>query len=313
MIKATGLSRRYGQFLAVDNVSFEIPKGQIVGLLGHNGAGKTTIMKMLTGYLEPTAGEVIVDGVNLADDRLAVQRKIGYLPENCPIYHEMTVLDYLGYVAKLKGIPNSEQRDAILRVVARTHLTEKATSLISALSKGYMQRVGVAQAMIHSPQILILDEPTNGLDPSQIQGMRSLIQELGQLATVIISTHILQEVQAVCERVLIMRQGKLALDSRLEDLRSSNQIIVGIGEGAQRASKALNGVRDVSLVNERGVENGTTFFSLTVANQSANLCAEVAKVVMKEGCSLVSLYPERRSLETVFSEINQVQGGSDAR
>ncbi|MEJ2529535.1 MAG: ABC transporter ATP-binding protein, partial [Gammaproteobacteria bacterium] len=200
MIQVENLMRLYGDFTAVDDVSFSIGQGEIVGLLGHNGAGKTTIMKMLTGFLEPTAGTIDIDGLRIGRDTTAIQSRIGYLPENCPVWPEMTVIDYLDYQATLHGMAESQRKAAIARAIRRTALKEKATATIQTLSRGYRQRVGVAQAILHEPDIVILDEPTNGLDPTQIRQMRALIRELAQTATVIVSTHILQEVQAVCER-----------------------------------------------------------------------------------------------------------------
>ena len=188
MIRAENLTRKYGDFTAVSNASFAIEKGEIVGLLGHNGAGKTTIMKMLTGYLEPTSGTVTIDGKELEGSRQDVQKRIGYLPENCPLYSEMTVIDYLEYVATLRAIPEDKVSSRVREAILRTELTEKATNTINTLSRGYRQRVGVAQAIIHEPDFLILDEPTNGLDPSQIHEMRSLVKSIAEHSTVILST-----------------------------------------------------------------------------------------------------------------------------
>ena len=224
MIKVTGLCRNYDSFRAVDNVSFSIGKGEIIGLLGHNGAGKTTIMKMLTGFLEPSAGKIEINDMDMEELRSEIQEKIGYLPENCPVYPEMTVIDFLDYAAELNGLSGEEKLAAVKDVINKTALTEKATQTINTLSRGYRQRVGVAQAILHQPEILVLDEPTNGLDPTQILHMRELIAGLGETATVIVSTHILQEVEAICERVLIMRNGKLVVDAKLNDLQNSQSI-----------------------------------------------------------------------------------------
>ena len=231
MIKVNSLFRNYGDFKAVDDVSFEINKGEVVGLLGHNGAGKTTIMKMMTGYLEPTSGSIEVDQLQIDTDTRAIQARIGYLPENCPVWPEMTVIDYLKYQAHLHGVAKVKIQSAVADAIRRTSLKEKATSSIQTLSRGYRQRVGVAQAILHSPDIIILDEPTNGLDPTQLFQMRELIRELAKTATVILSTHILQEVQAVCERVLIMRDGKLVVDSLIADLQSGRQLRLAIDSG----------------------------------------------------------------------------------
>ncbi|MCI5145075.1 MAG: ABC transporter ATP-binding protein [Candidatus Electrothrix sp. AR3] len=226
MIKVENLTRKYGDFTAVDDVSFEIAPGEIVGLLGHNGAGKTTIMKMMTGYLEPTSGSISVEGLNIGVDRRNIQKRIGYLPENCPVYPEMSVLEYLDYSAALHGIEQQHRPALIREAVERTALEAKATKQLATLSRGYRQRTGVAQAILHKPSILILDEPTNGLDPTQIQHMRSLITELAKTTTVIISTHILQEVQAICDRVLIIKNGRMALDSRLDQIQKNPRLLV---------------------------------------------------------------------------------------
>ena len=190
MLKVEQLSRRYGDFLAVDNVSFSIQRGEICGLLGHNGAGKTTIMKMLSGFLEPDTGVITVDGLDLAEDKLQVQRGLGYLPENLPLYPELTVVDYLDYAAELKGLTGAQKTAEIRRVVVATDIAERLTATVNTLSRGYKQRAGVAQALLGSPSLLILDEPTNGLDPEQTAHMRELIRDIAREATVILSTHI---------------------------------------------------------------------------------------------------------------------------
>ena len=228
MLQAERLTRRYGEFVAAADVSFEIEPGEIVGLLGHNGAGKTTIMKMLTGYLEPSSGSARVDGIEVEQNPLAVQAQLGYLPENLPLYPELSVCDYLGFVAELRGV---DPGVAVPRAIAATELQDKALEPINTLSRGFKQRVGVAQAILHAPKFLILDEPTNGLDPSQTQHMRQLIEELAGSATVILSTHIMQEVDAICDRVLILRGGQLVVDERLAALKSSNELRLRCGPG----------------------------------------------------------------------------------
>lgn len=232
MIEVQQLTRCYGELTAVDDVTFHIGAGEVVGLLGHNGAGKTTVMKMLTGYLEPTAGAIRVDDLEIGRDTRAIQSRIGYLPENCPLYPEMTVIDYLDFQASLHGLTKEERPRAIAQAIRRTALKENATQPIETLSRGYRQRVGVAQAILHEPAIIILDEPTNGLNPTQILSMRELIRELATRATVIISTHILQEVQAVCDRVLILRAGRLVVDSRLDELQQGRRLLVSVDDEA---------------------------------------------------------------------------------
>ena len=231
MIEADRLTRRYGEFVAVSDISFEIAPGEIVGLLGHNGAGKTTIMKMLTGFIEPSAGHVRVDGVDVEEDPSTVQARLGYLPESLPLYPELSVSGYLEYTALLRGV---DAQGAVTQAIAATELEEKALEPISTLSRGFKQRLGVAQAILHEPHFLILDEPTNGLDPTQTQHMRELIKRLSASATVILSTHIMQEVNAICDRVLILKGGELALDERLADLMMSNQLQVRTAPGAGR-------------------------------------------------------------------------------
>ena len=302
MIKVNSLFRNYGDFKAVDDVSFEINKGEVVGLLGHNGAGKTTIMKMMTGYLEPTSGSIEVDQLQIDTDTRAIQARIGYLPENCPVWPEMTVIDYLKYQAHLHGVEDVKIQPAVVDAVRRTSLKEKATSSIQTLSRGYRQRVGVAQAILHSPDIIILDEPTNGLDPTQILQMRELIRELAKTATVILSTHILQEVQAVCERVLIMRDGKLVVDSSIADLQSGRQLRLAIDSG--EASDYLACVAGVSKVEKLESADGKSSYLLDCGETVA---PEVVAAIASAGDKLYSLSPEVRNLETVFAEVNTAQ------
>jgi ABC-2 type transport system ATP-binding protein len=302
MINVANLTRKYGDFTAVSNVSFEISPGEIVGLLGHNGAGKTTIMKMMTGYLEATSGSITIDGLGVATARQAVQQKIGYLPENCPVYPEMTILSYLEYCAALHGIPERERPALIREAVERTALTEKAMELISTLSRGYRQRTGVAQAILHKPAILILDEPTNGLDPTQIRQMRSLITELAKTATVIISTHILQEVQAVCNRVIIIKNGKVALDSRLDDLRQSSRLLVSSKADPNKAVQQFTALPMIA----KAVQAGEHRFELELRKgaDSREAAAAVAEAVHAQHWPLYGLQYESRTLETVFAEIS---------
>ncbi|MGR9052887.1 MAG: ABC transporter ATP-binding protein, partial [Gammaproteobacteria bacterium] len=228
MLEVSNLTRSFGDFVAVDNVSFSIGRGEIVGLLGHNGAGKTTIMKMLSGYLEPNEGGIEIDGVDLSTDSKSVQQTLGYLPENLPVYQEMIVADYLDYAADLKGLAGDAKMAEIKRVIRATEIGEKLLAPIATLSRGFKQRVGIAQAILGKPKLLILDEPTNGLDPTQTEHMRQLIRGIAETATVILSTHIMQEVAAMCGRVLILSNGRLAVDARLDELRQSNRLLLSV-------------------------------------------------------------------------------------
>jgi len=307
MIHVDHLTRTYGSLKAVNDVSFSIGPGEIVGLLGHNGAGKTTIMKMLTGFLEPTGGTIRVDQLEMAADRSAIQAQIGYLPENCPLYPEMTVAGYLEYLATLHGVQGERIGPLLRETLERTALIDKAGQVIGTLSRGYRQRVGVAQAILHRPRIVILDEPTNGLDPTQIQHMRSLIRELAREATLIISTHILQEVQAVCDRVIIIHQGCKALDARLAELSAGQRLLVTTDD-RQEAVALLGGVDGVAKVESLPAEEGLACFALSGSRAARELAPAVADAVIGWGWNLYRLAPESRNLEKVFSEINMVAG-----
>ena len=304
MISVTSLSRSYGSTLAVDNVSFEITNGEVVGLLGHNGAGKTTIMKMITGFIEPSSGSVEVDGLVLGENTVGIQKKIGYLPENCPVWPEMRVTDYLIYQAKLHLVEEARIGSLVSEAIGKTRLTEKATARIDTLSRGYRQRVGVAQALLHKPDILILDEPTNGLDPNQILQMRELIKELAKSSTVIVSTHVLQEVQAICERVLIMRGGQLVLDSKIKDLQSENKIIFNFQPSESDVITMLSESPLVKKVEE--VQNSETT-SLRVEVLKEEIPSLIRSLV-SAGANIESIMPEKRTLETVFAEVS-TEGG----
>ena len=309
MISVNKVTRKYGDVAAVDDVSFAIAPREIVGLLGHNGAGKTTIMKMITGYLEPTSGTITVNGTDVAMDRRLIQRQIGYLPENCPVYPEMTVYAYLDYAAALHGLDPAQRPRAIASAIARTELADKANRPIATLSRGYRQRTGVAQAILHDPAILILDEPTNGLDPNQIQQMRGLIRTLAEKATVIVSTHILQEVQAVCDRVIILKDGKVALDSRLDALNREARLQVDVDAAPDVALPFFGALAAVARVEQ--ARNGAArpaghSYSLALADgpEPHEAAALVAGAVHAQGWRLYALGFATRTLESVFAEIS---------
>ena len=236
MIEVSHLTKKYGGHLAVDDVSFTVEDGQIYGLLGPNGAGKSTIMNILTGYLSATSGQVTVAGHPLPEEADEAKACVGYLPEQPPLYPEMTVGEYLNFVAELKKVPRAQRKERVLRAARRTGLEKVLPRLIRSLSKGYKQRVGIAQALLGGPKIIILDEPTVGLDPAQVIEMRKLIRELGKAHTVILSSHILSEVQAVCQQVLILSKGKLAASGTLQELtadgRSLEEVFLAL-TGAQ--------------------------------------------------------------------------------
>ncbi len=297
MIEADRIVRRYGDFAAVDDVSFKIEQGEIVGLLGHNGAGKTTIMKMLTGFIEPSSGAIRVDGVDVQEDPLHVQAQMGYLPESLPIYPEMSVMDYLAYAAGLRGLDAST---CVPRVIHDTQLEEKALDRIDTLSRGYKQRVGVAQAILHDPRFLILDEPSNGLDPGQTQHMRELIVKLSRTATVILSTHIMQEVNAVCDRAMILRAGKLVIDERLEDLRATSAVVLRTSADAPV---------DAALANlATGTKTGHGEWRIEPNGQTDAGIADLTRHLVEAGIPVHEIRPEVRDLETLFKEVNEDEG-----
>jgi len=302
MIEVSHLTRRYGDLTAVDDVNFVIGRGEVVGLLGHNGAGKTTIMKMMTGFLEPSGGTIRIDGLEIGRDTPAIQTRLGYLPENCPVWPDMTVIDYLDYQAALHGVSQERRPGAIAHAIRRTALSEKATNPIHTLSRGYRQRVGVAQAILHEPDIIILDEPTNGLDPTQIRPMRDLVRELAAKATVIVSTHILQEVQAVCERVLILRAGRLVIDSRLEDLQRSQALLVTVDGDARSMLESMEGIANIT---ELTIDETRRQYRVEAPPAAA---PRVATTLTQAGLGIHELRAERHDLETVFARVNEEAG-----
>lgn len=312
MLEVNQLGRSYGDFVAVDDVSFTIGNGEIVGLLGHNGAGKTTIMKMLSGYLEPNQGNIMIDGLDLARDTVRVQHCLGYLPENLPVYPELSVADYLDYAAQLKGLQGASRETELRRVILATDITAKLLSPIATLSRGYKQRVGVAQALLGKPKLLILDEPTNGLDPTQTEHMRELIREISAEATVILSTHIMQEVDALCDRALILRDGKLVVDERLDQLRHSNQLLLRTSLDPATLPTTLSrhdALRDVSLDTLPESQTGTFRYRITLPEQADQqaVSATLAQAVVHASASLFELRSEHRDLETLFKEVSQTQ------
>jgi len=291
LIQANQLTRYYGSHCAVDHISFTLDKGDILGLLGPNGAGKSTTMQMLTGCLAPSAGEILIDGVDLLDQPKAAKSALGYLPEQPPLYKDLTVDEYLLYCARLHRIEKPKQHHAVELAQQRCGLASVRQRLIGNLSKGYQQRVGIAQAIVHSPRVIILDEPTVGLDPIQIREIRELITELGREHGIILSTHILPEVQAVCNRVQIIHQGRLVFASALRDLleQDSNRFQV-------RFRSAVSRQQLLSLDCVDAVQAENDDFIVTL-NTSADRFSEA---VSQAGWGLLQLTPQQQSLEQVF-------------
>ena len=309
MIKVENIDKIYGKFKAVDNVSFHIGKGEIVGLLGPNGAGKTTIMKILTGYHYPTHGTAILNGYSIYDDLLKVKESTGYLPEMAPLYDDLTVIEYLDFMADIRKIPKSRKKAEIDRVIQETGLAPVVYRSISKLSKGYRQRTGLAQAIIHSPDILILDEPTTGLDPNQIIEIRKLICDIGKEKTVILSTHILQEVEAVCNRVLILNHGKIVAEGSPEEIREQVQkddrfTIEVVGTVDAQSLRSLEPLSEILSTENR---NGKTVIKIS-ARKGADTGTLIFDWAVKNGCRLSALVPEQTSLEDIFRKLtNQTE------
>ncbi len=311
MITIDNLTRRYGSTVAVDHLSTTIAPGEIVGLLGHNGAGKTTVMKILTGFLEASEGTVTINGHDVQREREQVQRAIGYLPENAPLYDEMLVQEYLLTMAELRGVPVEHLARRVAHVAQATGLTDRLLSPIHTLSKGLRQRVGIAQAIVHEPAVLILDEPTNGLDPMQIESIRRLVKELGKKTTVLLSTHILQEVEAVCDRVLVMIGGRLVADARLSELLDTRRIQLVLGDDAQGVPSALAGVEGITAVTRGVAAGGTVAWHLEWSGAAAPVPG-IVEAASKAQWRVHAVGPEQRTLEMVFKDLQaeHARGGA---
>ncbi len=309
-IKVTNLTKYYGETLAVDDISFEVSKGEILGFLGPNGAGKSTTMKIITTYLPPTTGSITIDDLNVEQDSLEVRKKIGYLPEQNPLYMDMVVTDYLDYVAALDGVPRDKiksRRDEMINVCG---LEEMKGRVIGELSKGFKQRVGLAQAMINNPEVLILDEPTSGLDPNQIIEIRNLIKKLGKQKTVILSTHILSEVQATCTRVIIINRGKLVADGSPEELAQSSkgQSIVTLEvkndidkNSLISAIKTCKGVNKVDFSKE----TDESFIFQISGEKGVDLRGAISTKVLEQKATLLSMQAKQTSLEDIFRDLTK--------
>lgn len=299
LLEAKELSRFFGDTAAVNNVSFNIKQGEVLGFLGPNGAGKSTTMRMLTGNLAPDNGQIIINGIDLLDDPKQAKACIGYLPETPPLYKEHTVTEFLQFCARLNGIAKKQQKSAVDTVIERCGLTEVSKRLIANLSKGFQQRVGIAQAIIHSPAVVILDEPTSGLDPIQIREIRQLIRDIANEHSVILSTHILPEVQMLCDRVQIISKGQLLFNDSLQKLTEQMQstaIVVGFSHSVDIGSlSAINGVNNVVKIDEQ-------HFKLSYLPDHDPTQALLREAV-EHNWPLTSLMPEQHSLEDVFMKI----------
>jgi ABC-2 type transport system ATP-binding protein len=314
MIKVQGLTKRYNRFPAVQNIDFEVPKGRIVGFLGPNGAGKTTTMRILTCFLPPTSGTATVAGFDVIKQPMEVKRRIGYLPESPPVYPEMEVHEYLSFVGRLKGIPSSSLAQRVREVSERCNVADVSKKLIAKLSKGYRQRVGLAQAIIHNPEVLILDEPTAGLDPKQIHETRDLIRSLAGEHTIILSTHILPEVEQTCDEVVIITRGQVVARDSVRNLtsrlRGQEAVALEARPGSARDESALEsvlrGVPGVSALARRAARSGGVHFEIE-SEPGVHVRGALARAVINAGWELEELRAVAVSLEDVFLELTSTE------
>jgi ABC-2 type transport system ATP-binding protein len=303
VIEVQHLTKRYGRVTAVHDVSFRVERGEILGFLGPNGAGKTTTMRILTGYMPATEGKAIVAGFDVFDQPLEAKRRTGYLPETPPLYPDMSVSEYLDFVAKIKGVPSADRRARVQYVMGRTRISDMANRLCGKLSKGYKQRVGLASALIHNPDVLILDEPTAGLDPKQIIETRELIKELAGDHTIILSTHILPEVAQTCQRVVIINKGHVVAidtpDNLTARLRGSETMYVQLDASGADAATSLARVPGVTRVVEADRRDGMIGFEVD-SESGRDVRRDLARTVVSSGWGLLEMRPMRMSLEDVF-------------
>lgn len=314
MITVKNVCKKYGSFVAVDNISFEINDGEIIGLLGPNGAGKSTTMNMLTGFIEPTSGEILINGFNISKKSKKAKANIGYMPENVPLYKDLTVKEFINYMAELKYVKGKDKKNMVSDIMAKTNLTDVQNKLIKNLSRGYKQRVSMAGALVGNPKILILDEPTVGLDPKQITEIRDLIKSLAKDHTIIISSHILSEISQMCEKVIILNKGKLiAIDTpeNLENKVSKNNIILVTVEDSE--NKIKNVVKEIPEIIEikliKKNDDNTIQYSLT-AKENSDIRKIVFEKFAKEGITIFELKKSETTLEDAFIDLIEDKGGN---
>jgi ABC-2 type transport system ATP-binding protein len=314
VIEVQHITKRYGRVTAVDDVSFKVERGEILGFLGPNGAGKTTTMRILTGYMPATEGRAVVAGFDVFADPIEAKRRTGYLPETPPLYPDMTVREYLDFVARIKGVPSAEHKQRVQSVMERTRIADMADRHCSKLSKGYRQRVGLAQALIHNPDVLILDEPTAGLDPKQIIETRELIRGLGGDHTIVLSTHILPEVAQTCQRVVIINKGRVVAEDTPENLTARLQGAASVyveidaqGADAESVLSSIPGVTAVSVSTRHGASTGFEVQS----ERGLDVRRSVAQAVVGAGLGLVELRPMRMSLEEIFLQLTTTDTPSE--
>jgi ABC-2 type transport system ATP-binding protein len=302
MIEATDVTHYYGPYPAIQDVNFDVRKGEVLGFLGPNGAGKTTTMRILTGFLPPTSGSVTLDGYDVVEKSLEVRRRVGYLPETVPLYTDMTVANYLKYMGTLRGMPGAKIRSRLDEVIDVCRLGDYRKTHIGKLSKGFRQRVGIAQAILHEPEVLVLDEPTIGIDPIQVVETRRLIQDLGKQQTVVLSSHILPEVSMICSRVLIIHQGRIVAEDTPQNLAQSlqgvEQLQVEVGGPPAEVLPVLRGVTGVNEVTHRPQQNRNLY--MIRFQRGEDLRDEISRSIVSNGWSLLSLQAVGMSLEDIF-------------
>jgi len=309
MIRVEGLTKYYNDLCAVDQISFDISKGEIMGLLGPNGAGKTTTLQMLTGFLRPTSGSIRVKDYNIDEHSLQIKKLLGYLPESAPLYHDMLVYDYLDYVANIRGINSSKKISRIRYLADLCGIIEVMHKPIGELSKGFKQRVGLAHAMMNDPEILVFDEPTSGLDPNQIIEIRDIIKQIGKKKTIILSTHILSEAEATCDRIVIINQGKIVADDDTEALKQSakgkNLINISLQnagfESVKQQLLTIDGIEDIVQVNE---DNGILNLKLT-CRSSADIRGDIYRNIRQTDWILLEIHQEAQTLENIFRKLTR--------
>jgi ABC-2 type transport system ATP-binding protein len=303
MIKAERLGHLYGEHRALVDVSFEIERGAIVGLVGPNGAGKSTTMKIVTGYMAPTFGKAFVADIDVVEDRLGAQRRLGYLPESAPLYRDMTVRDYLVYMAKLRGVEADAREARLGFVVDACSLESVFKRPIGQLSKGFRQRVGLAQAMVHDPDLLVLDEPTSGLDPNQILEIRKLVRRLGEQKTVVLSTHVLSEVEAMCSRAIMIVGGRVHADEKLDARAAATSALVALLNAPGDAREKLGRVGGVTGVDAVATEAGRAAWRVHTDGRGGVL-EEIGRLAAESRWTLAELSPEKRDLEAIFRALD---------
>lgn len=304
MIKVENVTKKYGNFVAVDNISFEIGEGEIIGFLGPNGAGKTTTMSMITGFIEPTEGKIEIDGYDISKKAKKAKRQIGYMPENVPLYSDLTVKEFVTYMAELKKVENKQKKEEVQRVLKATQIDNVQNKLIKNLSRGYKQRVSMAGALVGNPKVLLLDEPTVGLDPKQVTEIRSLIKSLGKNHTVILSSHILSEISQICEKVIIINKGKIVAQDTPQNLeekvKTENSLMITVEDKENKFEETLKNIEDVksvNLINENA--DGTKEYSV-VSKDEKDIRKEVFEVLAKNEITILEIKKSETTLEEAF-------------